>query len=239
MALPDTVMTSQEALDAILSDTLPRQGCWSDEEYLWLTDRTRRLIEFTDGCIEELPLPTSSHQAILAFLYRAFYAHLAPRGGAVMFSALRLRIREGKFREPDILVLRDRTDPRYQDRFWLGADVVVEVVSPDRPERGPRRQADRLRRGGNPGVLDRRSPARHHHRADALGGAPTSSTASTRARLRRHLHCWTALAIDVTATFRRPVAPGKRAGRNPGAAVMRRPPEVRRVARPFSAAASM
>ena len=135
MAPPVTAVTSQEALDAILSDTLPRQGRWSDEEYLWLTDRTRRLIEFTDGRIEELPMPTSTHQAILAFLYRALYAHLAPRGGAVMFSALRLRIREGKFREPDVLVLRDRADPRYQERFWLGADLVVEVVSPDRPER--------------------------------------------------------------------------------------------------------
>ena len=135
MAMPVTAMTSQEALDAILSDTLPRQGRWSDDDYLWLTDRTRRLIEFTDGCIEELPMPTSTHQAILAFLYRALYAYLAPLGGAVMFSALRLRIREGKFREPDILVLHDRADPRYQDRFWLGADLVAEIVSPDRPER--------------------------------------------------------------------------------------------------------
>lgn len=135
MAPPVTAVTSQEALDAILSDTLPRQGRWSDEEYLWLTDRTRRLIEFTDGRIEELPMPTSTHQAIVAFLYRALYTHLAPRGGAVMFPALRLRIREGKFREPDVLVLRDRADPRYQDRFWLGADLVAEVVSPDRPER--------------------------------------------------------------------------------------------------------
>ena len=38
-------------------------------------------------------------------------------------------------REPDLLVLRDRSDPRYQDRYWLGADLVVEVVSPDRPAR--------------------------------------------------------------------------------------------------------
>ena len=38
-------------------------------------------------------------------------------------------------REPDLLLLRDRADPRCQDRYWLGADLVVEVVSPDRPER--------------------------------------------------------------------------------------------------------
>ena len=39
------------------------------------------------------------------------------------------------FREPDLLLLCDGDDARYQDRYWLGADLVVEVVSPDRPER--------------------------------------------------------------------------------------------------------
>ena len=46
-----------------------------------------------------------------------------------------MRVREGKFREPDILLLRDRSDPRYQDRYWQGADLVAEVVSPDHPDR--------------------------------------------------------------------------------------------------------
>ena len=126
---------SQEELNAILCEAVPRQGAWTDEEYLWLTDRSRRLIEFTDGYVQDLPMPTSSHQAMLALLYRLFHAWLGPRGGVVLFSALRLRVREGKFREPDLLVLRDSSDPRYQDRYWLGADLVVEVVSPDRPER--------------------------------------------------------------------------------------------------------
>ena len=125
----------QRALASLLSDVLPPQGAWSDEGYLWLTDRTRRLIEFTDGHVQELPMPTDTHQAVLAFLYRLFHEHLDPRGGIVRFSALRLRIREGKFREPDLLMVRDRSDPRRQDRYWLGADLVVEVVSPDAPER--------------------------------------------------------------------------------------------------------
>ena len=126
--------TSQAALDALLCDILPRQGCWSDEAYLWLTDRSRRLIEFTDGRIEALPSPTFTHQAVLLFLYRLFHDHLRPRGGVAVVSALRMRIREGKFREPDLL-LRDRSDPRCQDRYWLGADLVAEVVSPDDPDR--------------------------------------------------------------------------------------------------------
>ena len=74
---------SQDKLNAILGDALPRQGSWTDDDYLWLTDRSRRMIELTEGYIEELPVPTTSHQAILACLYRLFYAWLQPLGGVV------------------------------------------------------------------------------------------------------------------------------------------------------------
>ena len=127
--------TSQEALHALLCEVLPPQGAWSDDAYLWLTDHSNRLIELTDGHVQELPMPTSTHQAVLLFLYDLFRAYLKPRGGVVMVAALRMRIRAGKFREPDLLMLRDRADPRYQDRYWQGADLVVEVVNPDAPAR--------------------------------------------------------------------------------------------------------
>ena len=52
-----------------------------------------------------------------------------------MFAALRLQIREGKFREPDLMLLLDANDPRRENRFWRGADLVIEVVSEDDPER--------------------------------------------------------------------------------------------------------
>ena len=129
--------TSQDALNAILGDAMPSQGGWSDDHYLWLTDRTRRLVELTDGRVEVLPMPTERHQIILLFLYRLFYAHVhePPRDGVVVTSGLRMRVREGKFREPDLLLLRDRSDSRRRDRFWLGADLVAEIVSPDDPAR--------------------------------------------------------------------------------------------------------
>ncbi len=79
-------------------------------------------------------MPTDTHQAILSFLHRRFDDYLEPRG-IVLFSGLRMRVREGKFREPDLLVLRDRSDPRRQDRFRFGADLLAEVVSPDDPAR--------------------------------------------------------------------------------------------------------
>ena len=127
--------TSQEALTSIVSDVLPPQGAWSDDAYLWLSDHTNHLIELTDGHIQELPIPTFIHQAVLLFLYGLFHEHVTPRGGVVMVAALRVRLRAAKFREPDLLLLRDRDDPRGQNRYWTGADLVMEVVSPDNPGR--------------------------------------------------------------------------------------------------------
>ncbi len=111
------------------------QGFWTEEQYLKLTDRTNHFVEFTDGFIECPPMPTDKHQAILAFLFELFLLFIRPQGGKVRFAPLRLQIRPGKYREPDILLVRDAHDPRRQNRFWLGADLVVEVVSPDDPER--------------------------------------------------------------------------------------------------------
>ncbi len=119
----------------VLESILPPQGCWSEEQYLVLTDHKNRLIEYTDGFLEVLPWPTDDHQSTLQFLLLAFVRFLTPRGGKVHFAPLRLRIRPGKFREPDLLLLRSATDQRRQNRFWLGADLALEVVSEDKPER--------------------------------------------------------------------------------------------------------
>jgi Uma2 family endonuclease len=130
-----TVSATQELLDDLVLALLPQQGEWSQETYLWLSEQGNRLIEFTDGYIEVLPMPTDEHQTILAYLYQVFFGFLQRLGGKVLFAPLRLRIRERKFREPDMLLVRHADDPRRQNRFWLGADLVVEIVSPDKPER--------------------------------------------------------------------------------------------------------
>lgn len=119
----------------LLEDILPPQGTWSEEEYLVLIDHRNRLIEYTEGSLEVLPMPTEQHQLILGLLYSLFRSFFKSRGGKILFSPLRLRIRPGKFREPDLLLLFDAKDPRGQNRFWLGADIVLEVVSEDKPER--------------------------------------------------------------------------------------------------------
>ena len=121
--------------DGIELDLRPLQGSWTVEQYLRLTDQTNVLIEFTDGQLEVLPMPTSSHQVLVLLLYELFKAALQPAGGKILVAPLRLEIHPGKYREPDLLMLLDAGDPRYQEAYWLGADLVVEVVSPDRPER--------------------------------------------------------------------------------------------------------
>jgi Uma2 family endonuclease len=119
----------------MLEEILPKQGHWSEEEYLVLTDHRSRLIEYTDGFVEVIPMPTYEHQAILKFLFLAFFNYFESRGGLVMFAALRVRIRPGKYREPDLLLFLSADDNRAQNRFWLGADLVLEVISRDKPER--------------------------------------------------------------------------------------------------------
>ena len=126
--------TQQQVNDFVL-EVLPTQGQWNEDDYLWLTDHTARLIEFSNGYIEELPMPTDQHQTILLFLYELLAAFLKPLGGKVLVAPLRLKIRDRTFREPDIILVRSANDTRRQNRFWLGADMVVEIVSPDKPER--------------------------------------------------------------------------------------------------------
>jgi len=128
-------LTSPGKIKKLLLELLPDQGLWTDEKYLWLTDHTSRLVEFTDGYLEVLPMPTDKHQNILGHLYMLFRAFVLPLGGKVQFAALRLQLREGKYREPDLLLLLDAKDPRRNNRFWTGADLVLEVVSPDNPRR--------------------------------------------------------------------------------------------------------
>ncbi len=108
----------------------PPQGQWSEEEYLALSGN--RLIEFSHGIVEILGMPTDSHQAIVAYLYAAIWRFVSARElGTLRFAPLRLRLWDGKFRAPDLLFLRAERDALRGETYWQGADLVIEVVSPD------------------------------------------------------------------------------------------------------------
>lgn len=113
----------------------PPQGAWTAEEYLHLTDGTNRLIEFAEGRVEVLPMPTQRHQDTLDFIFRIVRALALAIGGKAYYAPLRLYITRDCYREPDILLVRDKHDPRRGERYWAGADLVVEIVSPDDPDR--------------------------------------------------------------------------------------------------------
>jgi Uma2 family endonuclease len=113
-----------------IAELFPPQGMWTEEEYLALGGN--RLVEFSDGRVEVLALPTELHQMIVAFLFEALLAWARPRdAGKVLFSALRVRLRPGKVREPDVVFMRKENDHRRGNEFWDGADLVMEVVSDD------------------------------------------------------------------------------------------------------------
>ena len=138
MAVSTTAAEREQApaaLDPEIVALLPQQGEWSEHDYLWLSGQTNRLVEWTDGFIEVLPMPTPKHQAISAYLFVALHSLMQRVGGVVLFAALRLRVGAHKFREPDLLLVRSKDDPRQGDQYWEGADLVVEIVSPDDPAR--------------------------------------------------------------------------------------------------------
>lgn len=111
-----------------IAHLFPEQGEWSEEEYFNLD--TNHLIEYVDGCLEFLPIPTKTHQLLVQFLVRLLQDFVQPRSlGTVVSAPYRVRLREGLFREPDILLAFPGR--RLQEAESDGADLVVEVVSPD------------------------------------------------------------------------------------------------------------
>ena len=99
------------------------QGLWTEEIYVTLTDHSNLLIEFTDGYMDFLPMPTDKHHAILRFLFRIFDALMMQTGGTVFFAALRLQIRLRVYREPDLMLLLAKDDPRRQNRYCGSARI--------------------------------------------------------------------------------------------------------------------
>jgi Uma2 family endonuclease len=114
----------------------PEQGEWSEEEYLRLTDGTNRRIEYTDGRLEFLEIPTEIHENLAEFLFFALREFVERQTlGKAHMSGIRLRIRRRKIRLPDIIFLhKDHYHARH-NRVWDGADLVMEVVSEDPKDR--------------------------------------------------------------------------------------------------------
>ena len=134
MAYPTTKPKNANELTWEIAQLFPAQGHWSEEEYLALD--TNHLIEFSHGQLEILPMPTQSHQLLVIAFFELLRNFVRTRHlGTVLFAPMRVQLWPGKYREPNILFMRTEHDDRRSDSYWEGADLVLEVVSPDDPQR--------------------------------------------------------------------------------------------------------
>jgi Uma2 family endonuclease len=112
----------------------PAQGHWTEFEFFNLDrfcDGIPR-IELSNGRLTVLPMPTEFHQLIMVFLFdlfRDFTELHAP--GIVLPAGMRVKLHNGKIRLPDIVYMKAANAHRRRQRFWKGADLVVEIVSGD------------------------------------------------------------------------------------------------------------
>lgn len=120
--------TSEPVWD--IARLFPDQGTWSEDDYLALD--TNHLVEFVDGFIEVLPMPTLSHQLIVMFLRDLLQSWLTSRKrGTVVVAPYKVQLRRGKYREPDIVVMFAEHHSRLGEQHADSADLVMEVVSPE------------------------------------------------------------------------------------------------------------
>ena len=165
-------------------DRLGRKGLPPDgtpltaDEFLALPLKNAR-AEWVDGKISYLPMVSQLHGAIQFFLVFALgvWKQAAGVDAAIRMSNQGLEV-PARLREPDIVVMRDKADPRKTNAIrgmvWLGADVVFELVSPDDPQRDTVRKRREYAAGdvGEYWIVDPRTRSRTITvlTADGVGG---------------------------------------------------------------------
>ena len=130
-------MTTQ-TLDAVAKKQRrrPKLRRMSEEKYLDLPGG--KLVEFTNGFVEVLPMPSEYHQDVAGNIFVALRAFVRSKNlGKVLCAPIPMKVDHLKYREPDVLFKRKQKlsgNPR-ETKFWDGADLVVEVVSPESENR--------------------------------------------------------------------------------------------------------
>ncbi len=128
LSVPTTPITPELTWE--VAQLFPCQGAWSDSSYLELTHDLANLVELTDGQLEVLEMPTTSHQAMVLVLVRYLSEFVRDRSlGVALMAPLRVQLRPGLFREPDVVFAFAKNQHLVRDDFWTGANLVMEVVS--------------------------------------------------------------------------------------------------------------
>lgn len=103
---------------------------WSEEDYLAMSDRVNRIIEFSEGRLAIPPMPTPEHQSIVLTLAIILNAWALAHNGRAFVSPMPVRLWRGKFREPDVMLYSAAHRDRIEKQFGGVPDLVVEVLSP-------------------------------------------------------------------------------------------------------------
>ncbi len=131
-SLPQSDVQSDAEPTWAIAELYPYQGYWDEDEYLALTDWSNRQIEYTDGFVEFLPVPTLLHQLIQGFIYRRLFSYIdAHKLGLVTTAGTRVQAGPKKYRQPDVVYRSFAKMSRDQQRYLHGAELVFEIVSED------------------------------------------------------------------------------------------------------------
>ena len=127
--VPDTAFLRERGLP-------PDGTALSADEYQTLSLGSNLLMEWVDGRIEYLPMPSRTHQQIVRRFGNRIEAHLFAEGFTpeILVSPFTVWV-AGRKREPDVCAMLDADDPRAAEEAWAGADFLMETVSPDDPDR--------------------------------------------------------------------------------------------------------
>lgn len=114
---------------------------WSEAAFLALS--RDRGLEFNDGTIEVLPVPTLSHQLIVGLFYRLLTSFVGDNG-LVLLPGYKIRVKSKtvSFREPDVVYMTAAQSRAAGEQFTAGAELIAEVVSPDDPARDYKAKRD-------------------------------------------------------------------------------------------------
>jgi Uma2 family endonuclease len=125
--MADVAGISQTLAEDLGRIVLKTEG-FSVEDYLSL-DRPY-LLEYVDGSLQVLPKPDALHQAIAFVLANMLVSYATSDNDArVKLSPFPVYLNEKKYREPDVCFMRGINAQRRNKKFWVGADLVVEVIS--------------------------------------------------------------------------------------------------------------
>jgi Uma2 family endonuclease len=114
----------------------PLQGAWTEDDYLRIALSENWLIEYTDGCVEVLQMPTIEHQLIVRFLLDVLRAFVDPKQlGMVLFAPLPVKLLPKAYREPDLIFNFAASHAAQKKDYYERADLVMEVVSNSKRDR--------------------------------------------------------------------------------------------------------